>query len=368
MKNFLFLPLILLFSVQVRAQEQTIDLLNKQLKVIETEEKNELREQVANINSMLEKGILSNQEAERLKIKASEARALKIEERQAEILETISYLEKKKVQKAEQIEEDNYDYFMDIDSYFDKSKAPLSSEKDSLSQMSSIMQSQTDQLVLDNEIKTPTSLDLVVAYGLNNAIENGAWKDIQNETDYSFSDSRFMEIGIALKSPLGKKNGLRLKYGISYLTNSLNPINNQYFDEVNGVVQLTDDERLTASQFNVNNLILPVHFEFGPTKLKQGPEGSYYSAGSQLKIGVGGYGGINLSARQLVEYPVSYNGYYWVRKAALEGYRVNRFIYGLSGYLGIGAFSIYGKYDLNSIFENSAKDQHFLSLGLRLDL
>jgi hypothetical protein len=370
MKNILFLTLILLFSVQVKAQEQTIDLLQKQLGVIETEEKNELREQIANINSMLENGILSNQEGERLKLKASEARARKIEERQAVILETISFLEQKKAQPTKQTEKDDTDSFMDIDSYFDKSVAPQiqPGEQDVLTQEPLAAEPQPEQLLPDKEIRTPTTLDLVVAMGLNNAIGKSGLEDIEEESDYSFYNSRFLEIGIALKTPLAKENTIRLKYGLSYQTNALKPKNNRYFREVNGQVQLEDNNSLTESRFNVNNLVIPIHLEFGPTKLKQGLNGRYYSAGSQLKIGVGGYGGINLTARQIVEYPEYHYGYSWLRRAKLEGYDVNRLVYGLSAYVGVGAFSIYGKYDLNTIFENGAKDQHFLAVGLRIDL
>ncbi len=123
MKKVLFLTLTLLFTLQINAQqepkEQTINLLRKQLDAIEMEEKNALKQQIENINSLQYNGVISAGEAERLKLKEAEAKARKIEERQAVILETIAYLEKKEV-RQKKADKDNPVFFLDIDSYFNK--------------------------------------------------------------------------------------------------------------------------------------------------------------------------------------------------------------------------------------------------------
>ena len=369
MKRIVFLTLTLLFTLQIYAQEQTIDLLRNQLDVIETEEKNELKKQIEDINSMFENRVISAEEAEKLKLKAAEARARKIEERQTVILETIAILEKKQSEQEQPVRDPNI--FLDVDSYFSGGVEPPQPipKRDTLSVAPARVNPQPAVLLKEGEVKkSPTTLDLVAAFGFNNAVGGGKWQDLEEDRDYALYRSQFLEIGLALKTPLTEKNGLRLKYGLSYQSNGLRPNNNLFFAEVDGQIQLQADQRLTASGFHVNNLILPVHLEFGPTRKKQNRDYTYFSTSNQLKFGIGGYMGINLSAKQWVERPYFHHGFYWIGREEFKGYDINKEIYGLSAYAGIGAFSIYGKYDLNTIFQNAARDQQFVSLGLRLDL
>ncbi|MBZ9728071.1 hypothetical protein LB467_00065 [Salegentibacter sp. JZCK2] len=369
MKKIVFLTLTLLFTLQIDAQEQTIAVLRNQLDVIETEEKNELKKQIEDINSMFENRVINAEEAKRLKIKAAEARAWKIQERQAVILETIAILEKKQSEQEQPVRDPNI--FLDIDSYFSGDVEPQQQplpKRDTLSVVPARVKPQPVIPLKEGEVKSPTTLDLVVAFGFNNAIGEGRWQDLEEDRDYALYNSKFMEIGLVLKTPLTKKNGLRLKYGLSYQSNRLRPNYNRFFAEVDGQTQLRADHRLTASGFHVNNLVLPLHLEFGPTRKKQNRDYTYYSSSNQLKFGIGGYMGINLSAKQWVERPYYYRGFYWIGREEFKGYNINKEIYGLSAYVGIGAFSIYGKYDLNTIFQNAANEQQFVSLGIRLDL
>lgn len=369
MKKIVFLTLTLLFTLQIDAQEQTIALLRSQLEVIETEEKNELKKQIADINSMFENSVVNAEEAESLKLKAAEAIARKIEERQAVILETIAMLEKKQLELEQPVRDPNI--FLDVDSYFSGDVEPQqqpSPKTDTLSVAPATAKPEPVTPLQEGEVKSPTTLDLVLAVGYNNAIGEGRWQDIEEDSDYALYKSKFLEIGLVLKTPLTKKNGLRLKYGLSYQSNGLRPNNNLIFTEVDGQTQLQTDYGVTASGFHVNNLVVPIHLEFGPTRKKQTRNYTYYSASNQLKFGIGGYMGINLSAKQWVERPYYYHGFYWIGREEFKGYDVNKEIYGISAYAGIGAFSIYAKYDLNPIFQNAAKEQRFVSLGLRLDL
>ena len=369
MKKIVFLTLTLLFALQFEAQEQTIALLRNQLDAIETEEKNELKKQIEDINSMFENRVVNAEEAERLKLKAAEALARKIEERQAVILETIAMLEKKQSGQEQPVRDPNI--FLDIDSYFSGEVEPPqqpSPKKDTLSIAPSRAKPQPVTPLMEGEVKSPTTLDLVLAVGFNNAIGEGRWQDLEEDRDYTLYQSKFLEMGLVLKTPLTKKNGVRLKYGLSYQSNGLRPNNNHFFAEVDGQTQLQADQSLTASGFHVNNLVVPLHLEFGPTRKKQNRNYTYFSASNQLKFGIGGYMGINLSAKQWVERPYFHHGFYWIGREEFKGYNINKEIYGLSAYAGIGAFSIYAKYDLNPIFQNAAKEQRFVSLGLRLDL
>ncbi|HSI69269.1 MAG TPA: hypothetical protein VK941_03485, partial [Gillisia sp.] len=310
------------------------------------------------------------EEAERLKLKATEARARRIEERQAVILETISFLEKKQLKQEQPVRDPNI--FLDIDSYFNDGVEPQQPlpKRDTLAVAPARVKPQPVVPLKEGKVKSPTTLKVVAALGFNNAIGEGRWQDLEDDRDYALYKSHFLEIGLALKTPLTKKNGLRLMYGLSYQANGLRPNNNLFFAEVDDQIQLQAGQGLTATGFHVNNLVLPLHLEFGPTrkKQKQNRDYTYYSDSNQLKFGIGGYLGINLSAKQWVERHIGHQGIYWVEREEFKNFDMNKEIYGLSAYAGFGAFSIYGKYDLNTIFENAAKEQQFVSLGLRIAL
>ncbi|MEO1010704.1 MAG: hypothetical protein AAFX53_05315 [Bacteroidota bacterium] len=379
MRNIVFCCTVLvLTSWTVMAQEtpenEAVEAIQEQMARVEEEEKRTLRKQVENINSLLENGVIDEVKAKELKIKAAEEVTKRIDERQAVLRETMFFLERKidKPKKKDEVE-----ILLDIDSY--------SKEKQGELLNLSRLPSRTETPVPDNwgqpleepapteigEIKTRTTIDLVFALGLNNTVWEGiSWEqNIEEETDYLFYSSRFWEIGLALKTPLEEKNRIRLKYGISYQMNELEPSGNRYFAETDGLVQLQDFPRfLNSSRFLAHNLVIPLHLEFGPTTLKSNAKGSYYSTSHKFKIGLGGYIGFNMAARQELEYPIIVRRQRFSRLEVQDDFRVNREIYGVSAYIGFGAFSLYGKYDLNAIFENGARDEQFVSMGFRVDL
>ena len=114
----------------------------------------------------------------------------------------------------------------------------------------------------------------------------------------------------------------------------------------------------------MDNLVVPIHFEFGPSKKTEGENYFRYSTKKQFVFGLGGYAGVNLGARQKLKYRE--DGERQKQKIKAD-YNTNNFIYGLSAYAGWGGTSLYMKYDLNPIFKNNAVDQRNISLGLRLD-
>ncbi len=346
---------------------ETIASLRKRIEQIEKEEKNALRKQVEDINSLLDNGVIGIGEANRLKLKAAEGRAQKIDERQAVLLETIAYLEKK---KETQEVFDDVPIFLDIDAYFKENGSPTELEKTKERPLKVVASEPADLVLNKSELKSPTTLDLVFALGLNNTVKDGiTWYDIEDENDYLFYSSRFLEFGFTAKTPLVKKNGLRLKYGLSLQFNELEPSGNRFFTEIAGQTVLEEfPSYLNRSSFVVSNLVLPVHLEFGPTKKRYNSNGSYYSARNKFKIGIGGYVGLNLDARQKLEYRSLHRRRWWYNAEVIDGYDINKQIYGVSAYIGVGAISLYGKYDLNTIFGNGISDEQFVSAGLRIDL
>ena len=380
MKRIAHYLLVLFFAswssfAQETPENEAIEALQQQMDRIEEEERNTLRKQVENINSLLENGVIDEAKARDLKIKAAEERTKRIDERQAVLKETMFFLESKMDEPQKRKEE--IEILLDVESYsketqgelLDLSRLSPRTENSLSVDPQEPMEEPIQQIT--GEVKTPTTVDLVFAIGLNNTVWEGiSWEqNIEEETDYLFYSSRFFEIGLALKSPLEEQNRIRLKYGISYQLNELEPSGNRYFSETDGLVQLQQFPRfLHSSRFLAHNLVIPLHLEFGPTKLKSNGKGSYYSTSNKFKLGLGGYVGLNIAARQELEYSVLLRRQRFSRLEVMDDFSVNREVYGVSAYIGFGAFSLYGKYDLNTIFQNGARDEQFVSMGFRLDL
>ena len=363
-----FAPVALMAQESDNDKTETIELLYKKLKQIEQEEKTALRKKVEDINSLLNNGVVGVEEADRLKLKAAEDRAKIMEKRQATLLETIAFLEKKEEKNAKQ--SDDVPIFLDIDNYFKENEGVGEVEQKTLAPLQLQEPQREFETVENTEINSRTTLDLVFATGLNNAVRDGiSWSDIKDETDLNFYSSRFLEFGFALKTRLTEKNGLRIKYGLSLQINELEPSDNRFYDEVDGQTVLEQfPTLLDKSSFILSNLVLPVHLELGPTKRKFNSNGDYYSTSNKFKIGLGGYVGVNMSARQRLFFRSSFRGRSFLNGRAINGYDVNRAIYGVSAYVGFGAISLYGKYDLNPVFGNGITDQRNVSVGVRLDL
>ena len=84
---------------------------------------------------------------------------------------------------------------------------------------------------------------------------------------------------------------MRLKYGLSFQWNKLDIKDDLYFIETDDVVSLEESAfNLNKSKFRTTNLVVPVHFEFGPSKKIEGENYFRYSTRKKFKIGVGGYG------------------------------------------------------------------------------
>jgi hypothetical protein len=115
----------------------------------------------------------------------------------------------------------------------------------------------------------------------------------------------------------------------------------------------------------MDNLVFPVHFEFGPSIFTRTDDRIRYSIENQFRFGIGGYGGFNLGTRQKLKYDREGDS---VKDKLKRDYNTADLIYGLSAYIGYDGVLIYAKYDLNPIFKNAEVEQRNISLGLRFDL
>ncbi len=314
--------------------------LEEQLEAIADQEKNALKEEVKLINEQLENKDITEAQAEVLKKEAAEKRARNIEDRRAIVQKQLDILER------------------------NGTLSTTSSKFDVV-----IF---TDGEVLDfnfeprhRKYDRRTTSDLVLAFGLNNVVTEG---ESFNDSDYKVGGSRFFELGIAWKTRVFKNsNWLRFKYGFSFQWNGLKATDDRLQVDTGTETELQDfGSSLDKSKFRLDNLVFPMHFEFGPSKKIEGDNYFRYSTRKKLKVGLGGYFGFNLGTMQKLKYRDA-NGID-VKEKQKASFNTNNFIYGLSAYIGWTGTALYVKYDLNPIFKDNPVEQRNISLGLRFDM
>lgn len=308
--------------------------LNADKESVIQNEKDDLRKEVAKINSRIENSQITATEAEVLKIEAAEKTALNIENKVAIIDNRIALLERNG--------EDDNGFTVRFKMGRDRSSKKVSS----------------------SNYYGRTYGSLVFAIGLNNAIIEGQSLD---DSPYRIGGSKFMELGYAWSTRVFENsNFLRVKYGFSFQFNGLKFEDNRYLvdngDGTNSVQEFS--EPLDKAKFRLDNLVIPVHFEFGSSKTYEKDGKEYFTSRRAFKVGLGGYAGVNLSTLQKLKYDLDGKD---IKEKIRGGYNTNNFIYGLSGYIGWDDVSLYLKYDLNPIFK-SGLEQKNVSLGLRFDL
>ncbi|WP_339653160.1 hypothetical protein [uncultured Maribacter sp.] len=347
--------LVTLFMVQnLTAQEEyekKIEILKEQKAKINQQEKEALKYEVENINERLKDGSVKEDEANVLKQKAAEKRALNIENRIAIVDNQINLLERNQGKML---------VLMELDTITGKG---IRLGVDINGKPAIIFKSKNWKSEIRYDRRTYS--DFVMAVGLNNAIVEG---QSLNDSPYKIGGSRFFEMGWQWRTRLFKNsNFVRLNYGFSFQFNGLKPKDNQYFVALdNGQTELQEFEYdLSKSKFRIDNLVFPIHFEFGPSKLKTTEETMRYSLRNQFRLGLGGYAGFNMGTRQKLKYDRNGDN---VKDELKRGYNTNDLVYGLSAYAGVDGVLLYVKYDLNPIFKNAAVGQRNVSLGLRFDL
>lgn len=308
---------------------------------VEQEEKDALREEVENINKQLDKGEVTADEAQKLKREAAQKRALNIENRLAIINNKIELVKRGEEVEIVENQQRNREFDDDDDRFiwFKIDKRPRKFDR-------------------------RTTSDIVFAVGFNNAIQDG---QSFSDSDYRFGGSRFAEFGLAWKTRVfDNSNFLRVKYGISFQVNNLKPTNNRLFVQDGNLTSLEEFEfNLEKSKLKITNLVVPLHFEFGPSKKFEGENYFRYSTHKQFKIGLGGYAGFNIDTRQKLKYNADGNN---VKDKIKRDFNVNTLVYGLSGYVALGDVGLYVKYDLNNLFDEPNLKQNNISLGVRFDM
>ncbi|GAA3597027.1 hypothetical protein Q4Q39_08575 [Flavivirga amylovorans] len=348
---------VLCVSVQLINAQDTIQNVNNKDKIetlkeikerIKNEERNFLKAEVEAINMRLEKGELSNEEANTLKKDVAKKRALNIENRISIINNKIALLERN---------EEGYKTNGDEE----LSKIGFTVGGDEGSSFAGIKIKNKNK---PKKYDLRTSSDFVLAFGFNNSIIEGESLD---DSPYKMGGSRFLELGWAWKTRVFKNtNFLRFKYGYSFQINGLKPDDNKYFIQQGNQTVLEEfPEDLKKSKLTITNLVFPVHFEFGPSKKIDKDTYFRYSTENQFKIGLGGYAGFNIGTRQKLKYEL--NGEK-IKDKQKRDFNTSSLVYGLSGYIAFDDVALYVKYDLSPIFKDQIVDQNNISIGVRFDV
>ncbi|WP_421803460.1 hypothetical protein [Flagellimonas sp.] len=346
--------LFILFVSQVMFGQEDYQKKIEELKIekqrIVEQEKNALKFEVRDINKRLENGDISENEAQVLKEEVAKQRALNIENRVAIIDNRIALLERNKGDVLTLSEIDTiYGDRMRLDLFIDGKPAFTFNPR-----------RHKREIKYDRR----TYSDFVMAIGLNNALIEG---QSLSDSPYKIGGSRFFEMGWQWRTRVFKNsNWLRFNYGFSFQFNGLKPDDNQIFVQNGDQTVLEEFEyNLDKSKLRMDNLVFPVHFEVGPSRMRKTERSIRYSIRDQFRLGFGGYGGFNLGTRQKLKYNRDGED---VKDKLKRDYNTSDLIYGVSGYMGIDGVLLYLKYDLNPIFKDADIKQNNISLGLRFDI
>ena len=329
-------------TIQKTAKDLRIESLEKYKDTIAMQERNLLKTEVEVIHQQLEKGDITKEKADELKQEAARKRALNIESRVAIVDNQIDLLKR------------NEDY----------ERAYGNNNSDIL-----VSFGKKSKLYIKGNNQPPkydirTGNQFVFAIGFNNTLIDGQSLD---DSPYKIGGSGFVELGWLWSTRLLKNsNAVRVNYGLSLQWNKLSIKDNLYFvDQGKETTLEAFPLDLKKSKFRTTSLVVPLHFEFGPSIKKVFDDRVRYLTHNQFKIGIGGFAGVNLNTQQKLKYREDGSNQ---KDKFKSDYNTSNFVYGLSGYIGVGEFSVYAKYNLNELFKDQAVAQHNVSLGLRWSL
>lgn len=331
-------------------KDKQIEKLKKQKEEVEKQEREYLKEDIETINKRLDSGEISAEKAEQLKKEAAEKRAANIADKLAIIDKQIALY--KRTDKAYQVGMP--------DSEGDQTIIRIGGDDETSESFIYIGKKEDDK---PRRYDRRTTEDMVFAFGFNNTLIDG--QDL-GDSPYK-TGSFFYELGYAWKTRVfDNSNFMRIKYGFSFQWNKLNIDGNQFFVNNNSQIELQDFPlEIDKAKFRTTNLVVPVHFEFGPSKKIEKKDYFRYSTTNKFKIGLGGYAGLNIGSMQKIKYKDDGNR---IKDKQRGGFEVNNFVYGLSGYVAFGGVALYVKYDLNPLFKDQVIEQNNISLGVRFDM
>ena len=338
--NAIYLLLFLFIGSIIIAQDAENQYLNKRLaeeiKQIEEQERNQLKEKIKEINDRYSNDEITQVVADSLKLAFAEQTAEQIETRTLE----------KKMELFDEKESDN-----------------------------KIVWNPKTERKINNRLnrfekKNYLSSDLVFALGINNLVDASSQLEY---LEFDYLKSNFIELGWAWKTNLIPESTLlNLRYGFSFQFNSLTTRDNRMFVSYDGNVELLPIDSSIynhRAKLNYSNLVIPIHLEIGSRNRRKhsysenGSTVNYYYNPNSLLIGAGVYGGLRLGGKQKLK--SNTEGHL----AVSEELNLYDIAYGFSGYISFPKFiTLYGKLDASPLFKNQSNPSHNVSLGLLFGL
>jgi len=177
------------------------------------------------------------------------------------------------------------------------------------------------------------------------------------------------QYGIGGKTRLSKNNShYYLRYELTSVINYVKPTNQRVLDVVDNKTVLVDYEKpLKKSRINFIESRLSTYFEYDFSEKKEDEYGNLILRSRQSYfIGLGGFIGYgNDKFNQIMKYETEGKFH---KNRETGNFGANKFVYGVGAYVGHKNVSLFATYNLNPTFKNSEFDQHFLNIGLSLDI
>ena len=382
MKNIFILLVILGSHFSMSSQEKFEDqvkYIKRNIEIIKEQEKEALKAKVEDINQKLENKEISQAQADEMKKAEAEKSAKQIASRIEPFELELRELVKSEVNTDSDSEEDEDSRATTLDDDMDENDH---NDDEVKKKRGDIRNKSGRGWDIDFDWKGErnkkrrgepiTTTQFVFAFGLNNIISGNDLGTLENN-GIKVSNSRFYEWGWTWKTRLTPNSAfLNLKYGLSFTYNNLRPDNNQnYIKDGNKTVLAQHPFSLTDEPyFRMNNFVIPVHLEFDFSKRSKSisedkkDEKIVVRTQKGLRMGIGGYAGVNYRTKQILEYK---NDGLRTDLETRGDFNTNDLIYGVSGYIGYRDFSLYTKYDLNTIFTDNTLKQQNISIGARFD-
>lgn len=188
-------------------------------------------------------------------------------------------------------------------------------------------------------------------------------------SDFAYMRSSGFEIGLMQRQPLSKQSNLiALKYGVTFVYNSLVPTDNRVFalegNQTN--LQVSDKNLRKAHTYFRNSYVnIPLTLDFDFSKKTYNQANRKFVTKEGINFGIGGYVGYNINSKQFISYKDEFGNK--VTEKHHGKWNVEDFNYGLTAYVGSRNLKVFAKYDLAPIFKNNTTDQYYWNLGIQLD-
>lgn len=345
------------FSQEKKTFEEEVKKISKKIDLITLQQKDSLKSKVEAINVLLEKGSITQEDADKQKKEAAVYHAKRIEVLVGEQQVLLQQLVQQKTDGK----------IASVDDYYEENQFTIGNRLFSLRMSHDDIDDFEERWRLRKERRNNrrTTTQFIFALGTNNTLTNNRLSSL-NDSEYKFWQSHFYEVGFSFKSRFTEEpSKTYFKYGLSFLWNNLRAEGNQYHI-VNGDVTSLGiyPEDLSESRLRHVQMIFPLHIEFDFSKDKVYEDGTKRDrSGRGWRVGLGGFAGFKLGSRQYLEYRNAEG--IEVTELQKGDFNMNILNYGLSTYLAYKNTGLYVKYDLNPLFKDT--EIRNISFGLRFD-